>query len=117
MRKTDNHFYWLSSDSISDKSVNYPANWNNNIYPASFQGNVFLEQNSINATAHNMRQLTVWLGRDMIDFTKPVTINVNGVTHRMNKKIEPSLPTLMEDFYNRGDRQRLFFAKVDINRP
>jgi hypothetical protein len=35
----------------------------------------------------------------------------------MNKKVDPSLPTLMQDFYNRGDRQRLFFAKVDINRP
>jgi predicted esterase len=117
MRKTDNHFYWLSSDSIVDKSVNDPANWTNNIFPASFQGNVFLEQNNINATAHNLRQLTVWLGRDMIDFTKPVTINVNAQTRWMNKKIDPSLPTLMEDFYNRGDRQRLFFAKVNIERP
>jgi pimeloyl-ACP methyl ester carboxylesterase len=117
MRKTDNHFYWLSSDGISDKSLNDPTNWSNNVYPASFQGNVFLEQNNINATVHNLRKLTVWLGRDMIDFTKPVTINVNGVAHLMNKKIDPSLPALMEDFYNRGDRQRLFFAKVDVNRP
>src|SRR4029077_5158885 len=68
MRKTDNHFYWLSSDAIIDKSVNDPANWSNSIYPASFQGNVFLEQNSINATAHNVRQLTVWLGPDILDF-------------------------------------------------
>jgi pimeloyl-ACP methyl ester carboxylesterase len=117
MRKTDNHFYWLSSDSISDKSINHPANWSNSVYPASFQGSVFLEQNSIHATAHNVRQLTIWLSRDMIDFTKPVTINVNGVVHLMNKKIDPSLPALMEDFYTRGDRQRLFFAKVDISRP
>ncbi len=64
-----------------------------------------------------MRQVTVWLGRDMIDFTKPVTINVNGQIRWMNKRVEPSLPTLMEDFYARGDRQRLFFAKVDIDRP
>lgn len=117
MRKTDNHFYWLSSDSIVDKSVNDAANWTNNIFPASFQGNVFLEQNSINTTAHNVRQLTIWLGRDMIDFTKPVTINVNAQTRWMNKKIDTSLPTLMEDFYARGDRQRLFFAKVNIDRP
>jgi pimeloyl-ACP methyl ester carboxylesterase len=117
MRKTDNHFYWLSSDGISDKSINHPANWSNNVYPASFQGSIFLEQNSIHVTVHNLRQLTIWLSRDMIDFTKPVTINVNGVVHRMNKKIDPSLPALMEDFYTRSDRQRLFFARVDINRP
>jgi pimeloyl-ACP methyl ester carboxylesterase len=117
MRKSDNHFYWLSSDGIVEKSVNDPNNWNVNIYPASFQGNVYLEQNSINVTVHNLKQLTVWLGRDMIDFTKPVSINVNGVNRWMNKRVDPSLPALVEDFYTRGDRQRLFFAKVDINRP
>jgi pimeloyl-ACP methyl ester carboxylesterase len=117
MRKTDNHFYWLSSDGIVEKSVNDPANWNVNIYPASFQGNVYLEQNSINVTVHNLKQLTVWLGRDMIDFTKPVSINVNGVNRWMNKRVDLSLPALLEDFYTRADRQRLFFAKVDINRP
>jgi pimeloyl-ACP methyl ester carboxylesterase len=117
MRKTDDRFYWLSTKSISDRQVNDAKSWNNNIAPASFQGNVYLDGNSINVTVRNMRQVTVWLGRDMIDFTKPVTINVNGQIRWMNKRVEPSLPTLMEDFYARGDRQRLFFAKVDIDRP
>jgi hypothetical protein len=43
--------------------------------------------------------------------------NPNGQIRWMNKRAEPSLPTLMEDFYARGDRQRLFFAKVDTDRP
>ncbi|HXL25988.1 MAG TPA: hypothetical protein VN952_04870, partial [Chthoniobacterales bacterium] len=117
MRKTDDRFYWLSTKSISDRQVNDAKSWNNNIAPASFQGNVYLEGNSLNVTVRNIRQVTVWLGRDMIDFTKPVTINVNGQIRWMNKRVEPSLHTLMEDFYARGDRQRLFFAKVDIDRP
>ncbi|HEV2948038.1 MAG TPA: hypothetical protein VGX70_11725 [Gemmataceae bacterium] len=117
MRKTDDRFYWLSTKSISDRQVNDAKNWSNNIVPASFQGNVYLDGNSINVTVRNMRQVTVWLSRDMIDFTKPVTINVNGQIRWMNKKVETSLSTLMEDFYARGDRQRLFFAKVDIDRP
>jgi pimeloyl-ACP methyl ester carboxylesterase len=116
MRKSDDRFYWLSTKSIGDRQVNDPNDWNKDI-PASFQGNVFLENNSINATVRNLRQVSVWLARDMVDFTKPVNINVNGVNRWMNKKIEPSLHTLMEDFYARGDRQRLFFARVDIDRP
>jgi pimeloyl-ACP methyl ester carboxylesterase len=117
MRKTDDRFYWLSTKSISDKQVNDAKSWSNNVAPASFQGNVYLEGNSINVTVRNLRQVTVWLGRDMIDFTKPVTIQVNGQVRWMNKKVETSLPALMEDFYARGDRQRLYFAKVDIDRP
>lgn len=117
MRKADDRYYWLSTKSIGDRQVNDAKAWNNNIAPASFQGNVFLENNSINVTVRNLRQLTVWLGRDMIDFTKPVNINVNGVNRWMNKKVEPSLAALMEDFYARGDRQRLFFARVDVDRP
>ncbi len=115
MRKSDDRFYWLSTKSIGDRQVNDARDWNKNIAPASFQGNVFLDSNQINVNVRFLRQVTVWLGRDMIDFTKPASINVNGVSRWMNKKIELSLPTLMEDFYARGDRQRLFFAKVEMN--
>ena len=56
--------------------------------------------------------MTVWLGPGMIDFEKPVTIHLNS--RMSNRKIQPSLGTLVEDFYLRGDRQRLFFAKVEF---
>jgi pimeloyl-ACP methyl ester carboxylesterase len=117
MRKSDDRYYWLSTKSIGDRQVNDAKAWNSNTPPASFQGNVFLENNSINVTVRNLRQVTVWLGRDMIDFTRQVNINVNGRNRWMNKKVEPSLAALMEDFYARGDRQRLFFARVDVDRP
>jgi len=68
-------------------------------------------------TVRNLKQVSVWLGRDMVDFTKPVNINVNNVPRWINKEIKPHLATLMEDFYPRGDRQRLFFARVDFDRP
>jgi hypothetical protein len=31
------------------------------------------------------------------------------------KPVRPSLTTLLEDLYSRGDRQRLFWAKLDFN--
>jgi pimeloyl-ACP methyl ester carboxylesterase len=119
MRKTDDRYYWLSTKSIPDRQINDPTSqsWNSNVSPATFQGNVFLENNSISVTVRNLKQVTVWLARDMIDFTRPANITVNGVNRWMNKKIEPSLSALMEDFYARGDRQRIYFARVDIDRP
>jgi len=117
MRKTDDRFYWLSTRAIGDRQINDPKNWSVNVFPATFQGNVFIENNSISVTVRNLKQVTVWLARDMIDFTRPANVSVNGVNRFMNKKVELSLPTLMEDFYARGDRQQLFFARVDIDRP
>jgi hypothetical protein len=76
---------------------------------------VFLDQNQININVRNLKKsVTLWLSRDMIDFTKPVTIRVNGAPERTNKPIKPSLNTLLEDFYLRGDRHRLFLAKLEL---
>jgi predicted esterase len=115
MRQKDNQFYWLSTDSIANNSINSAVNWNPLTPPATFQGNVFLEQNQVNVNVRGLKKVTVWLGRDMIDFTKPATIRVNGAPWgKINRKITPSLSALLEDFYLREDRQRLFFARLDI---
>jgi hypothetical protein len=113
MRQTDNRFYWLSTNSIPNANINNAENWNAFTNPAMFQGNVFLEQNQININVRGIKRVSIWLGRDMIDFTKPVTIRVNGAAERVNQKIPPSLKALLEDFYLRGDRQRLFYARLD----
>ena len=53
----------------------------------------------------------------MIDFDKPIVLRVNQavVTRWNNQKVTPSLATLLEDFYQRGDRQRLYLARLDIS--
>jgi hypothetical protein len=33
----------------------------------------------------------------------------------MNRKVVPNLATLLEDFYQRGDRQRLYWVKVEFS--
>ena len=48
----------------------------------------------------------------MIDFEKPVTVTVNGKIGWANRRVVPDLATVLEDFYIRGDRQRLFVAKL-----
>ena len=50
----------------------------------------------------------------MIDFDKPVTFFINSQITRANRKVVPSLSTLLEEFYQHGDRQRLFVAKLEF---
>jgi hypothetical protein len=68
-------------------------------------------------STHGLKQVTVWLGQEMlIDFDKPLVVLVDG-TQRLKRRVQPSLGTLLEDFYARGDRQRLFLAKISVERP
>lgn len=61
------------------------------------------------------RQTTVWLGPDFVDFSKPIKLTFN------NRKIpdppegiRPSVSVLLEDVRTRADRQRPFWAKLEM---
>ena len=48
--------------------------------------------------------------------TTALTIQVNSRIMLRNGKVKPDIGTLLEDFYERADRQRLFLAKVEFDR-
>ncbi len=118
LRSCDNHFYWLSSDDI--RSQRRLDNWNTGrAQPASLHARISSESNQIHVKATGVGQVTVWLGRngkgeDMIDFDKPVTVTVGFTTMLANRKVTPSVEVMLEDLYQRGDRQQLFLAKVPL---
>src|SRR5262249_23991136 len=112
MRPSDNHFYWLSTDGISDRCVNTFDNWKSTKFAATLTARIDPKANDMTIRAEGIKQLTVWLGRNdkgerMIDFDRVLTIKVN-LAPKWNKKVTPSLATLLEDLYERGDRQQLF---------
>jgi hypothetical protein len=114
-RETDNHIYWVSTNAIADRCLNDPEAWKWGVSPATVYARVS-EGNQIYAVVRGLRQLSVWLGKDMIDFSKPVTARMNGGLYFQNRMVKPNVGTMLEDFYQRGDRQRLFWARVDFDR-
>jgi hypothetical protein len=49
----------------------------------------------------------------MVDFKQKVRVQVN--LHKMSPvSVQPSLETLLEDYYQRGDRERVFVAKLTV---
>jgi pimeloyl-ACP methyl ester carboxylesterase len=121
MRAGDNHFYWLSVESINEKYVNHEIGRKIGS-PAALQAQI-RENNQIFINTRGIKHLRVWLGRTwdaqagskaMVDFDKPVKITINrAVLGGKERKITPSLTTMLEDLYQRGDRQRLFMAYLD----
>jgi predicted esterase len=119
LRSCDNHFYWLSSDDI--RFTKSYERWNVRGQPASLCASIYRDTNRIVVeTNGGLGEVTIWLGRnskgeDMIDFDKRVTVTVTpGFQVKWNQKVTPSLDVLLEDLYQRGDRQQLFLAKIPL---
>jgi pimeloyl-ACP methyl ester carboxylesterase len=116
MRSCDNHFYWLSTNDV--RRIHSIERWRN-VQPAALTAVIYREDNRIVAETQGLGQVTIWLGRnrkgeDMIDFDRELTVIVDRQTRWARRKISPSLEVLLEDLYQRGDRQQLFLAKISI---
>src|SRR5262249_6650668 len=70
--------------------------------------------NQINVRTAGLKQVTIWLGPNMIDFTKPVLLYWNSRQFGKQRMVHPRLETLFEDFFYHWDRQRLFLAKIEL---
>jgi pimeloyl-ACP methyl ester carboxylesterase len=117
MRATDNRFYWISTNSIAERNLNPPGSrWKPAALPATIQGRV-AEGNQIIVYVRGLNEVTIRLGRDMIDFNKPLTVRINGKIHMANRKAVPSTATMLEELYADGDRERLVWAKLEFSRP
>jgi hypothetical protein len=114
MRSTDNHFYWLGVDELDPRQLNEGPRFNVRILGATLQAN--RRGNSVSIRTQGVRRLTVWFaqGDGTTDFDRPVTIYANG-SKRWERKLTPSRETLLEDLYARGDRQRLYVARVTLD--
>lgn len=120
MRAGDNHFYWVSIENISDKAINREVGSRAG-NPATLQAQV-RDDNHVHVNSRGIKTLRVWFGRiwdqqngwrPMIDFSKPVRMTVNRSQGR-DRTITPSLQTMLNDLYDRGDRQRMFLAYVEL---
>lgn len=113
MRETDNRFFWLGVDQIDPAHMVDPANPGKSVYPAEIQGDI-RGSNSIVVRTRAIRGLTIWLGREMIDWTKPIQVQLNGELKMRPKVLEPDIGVLLEDYRDRGDRRMLFLAKLEF---
>jgi hypothetical protein len=116
LREKDNHFYWVSGD--ADPRCLIPGRWNPARLGATVVAYLDPHLNQIRINTRGYRQVTLWVANNSkVDFTKPLTVRTNGGAIRFQKKVQPNLKTLLEDYSRRGDRNTLFVARIIIMRP
>lgn len=124
-RQSDNRFYWLGADEISDAHLQDYANWNKTRQPALFQGTISVTNEAgkdgnarittqIQLRVTGTKQVSVWLSPNMVDFTKPIQFRINGRPVGKAAVVTPSVPAMLEDYFQNVDRQQLFYARVDL---
>jgi dienelactone hydrolase len=114
LRPWDNFFWWLEVGEFPTQYMIYPTDWSGGrVTPAHVEGRV-MPDNRLTAKTVG-RQTTIWLGPDFVDFSKPIRLTFN------NRKvpdppegIKPNINVLLEDVRTRADRQRPFWAKVEM---
>ena len=51
----------------------------------------------------------------MIDFDRRLQVRVVGSPRKFNDFVEASVGTILEDLRIRGDRQKIYQAKIELN--
>lgn len=80
---------------------------------AHARGEIVKESNEIKLTVSGAREVRVYLHEKMVEYSKPVTVTVNGSRSKVD--VKPSLETLMESA--RRDRGLLYTASVKVRVP
>jgi dienelactone hydrolase len=123
VRPGDNHFYWLSAEpkDIDSRCLIPSYRQFGKVNAARMTAKIDATKNEIRLATNGMKQVTIWLGRNakgenMIDWDKDLTVfaNLSAPLKKKAADLKPSAEVLLEDLYNRGDRQQLFMQKVIV---
>jgi predicted esterase len=71
--------------------------------------------NRFNVRTQNVRQLALWLHPKRVDFSRPVTVNLNGVT--VKEHVRPSLAVALESYERRRDWGLIYHARIVLAVP
>lgn len=100
IRPEEERFYWVSFS-------NPPGN--HRVAACVFEGNRIQLR-----TSANLRRVSIWLNSDLVDFGQNVRVHLLIPNKVWDVRVQPDLRVLLEDFYQRGDRDQLFTARLDL---
>jgi hypothetical protein len=115
-RDTDNHFYWLSTETVADRYT-FAGKKGGLVVPARLQGTI-QPGNKLRVYTIGVKDVTIWLSPGMVDFSKPVDVELRGLRDARVVKgkapIQPDLELMMEDLYERADTRRPVLATIKL---
>jgi len=116
LRRWDNFFWWVEIDDMPARSVVAPVLYDDKIgdvRPILVEGNIVPSANRVRLET-GAGKATIYLSPEIVDFDRRITVSVNTLRD-IRENIRPQMETILEDARSRGDRQRPFWAKVEVD--
>jgi len=108
VHKWNNQFYWMQAHQIPDRQTDRPARYEGAITP----GSKMYKTQSI-YISHPGKATTIWISPELFNFENRCQVRVN-LKHVFNDYVKPSLEAMLTDLRYRGDRERLYWARLDL---
>lgn len=114
MRDSDDRFYWVGSSKIHRE--NKLETWGGkSFHPAEINADI-REGNRIIIRTRGTENVIIWLDRNMINWSSPVIVNLNGSAPQGYKPrvLQPDIEFMLEQLYAHGDRSLLFLNRLEF---
>ena len=117
LRKSDSRFFWLEAPELPYSVVlNAPDGAKEHKKAMSLDVKIVSGANNGNQVSilnSLSKRHTIWVHPDLFDLEKRVIVKIRGA-QKYNHFVQPDLAATLEDYVTRGDRQRLFIARLDF---
>ena len=114
LRPIDNRFYWARTEKFPAQIIRPKVvNGKKRIRAKPIRFNVNIKVGNIIYVRSGGKINTLWLSPKLVDYTKRLKVSINGKP-KFNKFLRPDMKAMLDDFRNRGDRQKLFDVRLDF---
>ncbi len=114
LRPMDNRFYWARTEKIPAKIMQTKlVNGKKRIQARPIRFNVSIKVGNVIYVNSGGKINTLWLSPELVDYEKRLMVRVDG-KRKFNDFLRPDMKAMLDDFRNRGDRQKLFDVRLDF---
>lgn len=114
LRPMDNRFYWARTEQLPAKNISSKiVNGKKRIRAKPTRFNVSIKIGNIIRVSYGGKVTTLWLSPELVDYQKRLAVYIGG-KRKFNDFLQPDMKAMLDDFRNRGDRQKLFDVRLDF---
>jgi hypothetical protein len=114
LRPLDNRYYWVRTDDFPRHIMQGPEYvGNGRIRARPVTLGVSIKLGNVIYVKSGGKSYSLWLNPELVDFDKRLEVHVDNKT-RFNDFLRPDMKAMLDDFRDRGDRQKLFDARLDF---
>ncbi|QDT99637.1 hypothetical protein [Gimesia aquarii] len=114
LRPIDNRFYWVRTEKFPPQIMRPKiVNGNKRIQARPVPLNVSIKVGNVIYVRSGGKITTLWLSPELVDYDERLEVRIGGM-RKFNDFLRPDMEAMLDDFQNRGDRQKLFDVRLDF---